>query len=845
MGFSRKSLARVRMCRSRTGHASFLALLLCGGVSMALVGAHRVPHASPQLPSVSALSEESVPRSDPEQVREILDSYCVVCHSRTLRSGGIALDLLDLENPAGDAEVWERVIRKLRARTMPPGGVPRPDEAGYDAATSWLETEIDREWRVDPNPGRANPVHRLNRVEYNNAVKDLLAVDVDVTSLLPGDETADGSFDNLADALSISTVHMERYMSVARHVTRLAVGLRPGNPTVETFEVPLHVVQDQRQDEDLPFGSRGGIAVPFNFPVDGEYSIRVRLRANWQDYLLGMGWPQQLDVRLDGELLRRVMIGGEAPGRPAPISYTGPGERGDPEWEEYMLTADDGLELRVAVQAGPRIVGVSFVRELWEPGDVPQPIQRGRLIANDDLYMDYQSLHSVEIGGPYQGVGQVTRTPSQAEIFVCHPDQGIAEEVCARQILRRLARRAYRRPVTDEDVQTLLAFFDEGREEGGSFESGVQFALEFLLSDPDFLLRVTREPEGAEQGVAHRLSDIEIASRLSFFLWSSVPDEELLSAAERGELSDPVGLEIQVLRMLSDPRTSDALVDGFAAQWLNIRRVSEVIVDPRFYPNFDESLLEAFQRETELFVASTLREDRSVLDLLTADYTFVNERLARHYGFPGVYGSRFRRVTLPDVDQRGGLMGHGGLMAATSYPDRTSPVLRGKWLLDNVLGSPAPPPLPNVPEFPENEPGTAPRTVRDRLEQHRTDPICSACHSVIDPLGFALENFDAIGGWRTRDEVGQPIDALGNWPGGQALDGFSGLREMLVNPPDRFVGTVTEKLMSYALGRRLEYYDRPAVRQIVERSRSDGYRWSSIILGIVESPSFLMSMAAG
>ena len=837
--------------RLRAGHASLLALVFGAGVSIVVLGGHGVAARLPRASALSAHPPEAAHASqtDPQEVREILDRYCVACHSETLRSGGLALDMLDVEDPAADPQDWERAIRKLRARTMPPGGVPRPDEAGYEAVATWLENEIDRAWTANPNPGRASAVHRLNRLEYNNAVRDLFALDVDVTSLLPGDETADGSFDNFAAVLSISTAHMERYMSVARQVTRLATGLPPETPVVETFEVPLHVVQDQRQSEDLPFGSRGGVAVRFNFPVDGEYVIRVRLRTNWQDYIMGMGRPQQVDVRLDGELLRRFTIGGEAPGRPAPMSFTGPGERGDPAWEVYMRMADEGLEVRVPIAAGPRIVGVSFVRELWEPGGVPQPIQRGRLLANDELYMDYQSVHSVEIGGPYQVTGPatdlaVTDTDSRREIFVCHPNRGAEEEVCATEILTRLARRAYRRPVTDQDVQTLLGFFQRGRESRGSFEAGIQFALEYLLSDPDFLLRVIRDPVGADAGEVYRLSDLEVASRLSFFLWSSIPDEELLDLAERGELTNPEVREAQVRRMLADPRATDALVDGFAAQWLNVRRVGEVVVDPLVYPNFDESLLEAFQRETELFVGNTIREDRSILELLTADYTYVNRRLARHYGFGGIYGSRFRRITLPDPEQRGGLLAQGGMLAATSYPGRTSPVLRGKWLLDNVIGSPPPTPPPNVSEFPENESGAAPQSVRERLERHRADFACATCHSLIDPLGFALENFDAIGGWRTFDESGNAIDALGSWPGGRELNGFSDLRAMLVDPPERFVGTVTEKLMSYALGRRLEYYDRPAVRRIVQRSQADDYRWSSIILGIVESPSFLMRTAS-
>jgi hypothetical protein len=709
---------------------------------------------------------------------------------------------------------------------------------------SWLESEIDRTWAANPNPGRVNAVHRLNRTEYNNAIRDLFALDLDVTPLLPGDETADGSFDNFADVLTISTAHLERYLSVARQVTRLATGLPPASPGLSRFEIPLHVVQDDRQSEDLPFGSRGGIAIPYHFPVDGEYLIKVRLRRQYQDYIMGMGWPQQLDVRLDGRLLKRFTVGGSAPGRPAAASYAGDGEpgfAGAPEWEAYMqLTGDAGLELRVPVQAGPRIVGVSFVRELWEPEGLPQPLQRGRVLTNDQIYMDHASVGSVQIGGPFTVTGPATDTPSRRAIFACQPRRQREESACAIRILSRLAKLAYRRPVTNADLRTLVEFFDNGRRDGGSFDTGIQFALERMLVDPDFLLRVYREPADGKQKT-YRLSDIELASRLSFFLWSSIPDEPLIDLARTGDLSRPQVLERQVRRMLSDPRALGALVADFAAQWLNLRRVAEVVVHPDFYPNFDESLLNAFRQETELFVASTLREDRSVLDLLSANYTFVNERLARHYGIRGVYGSRFRRVTLPDPAERGGLLAHGSLLATTSYPDRTSPVLRGKYLLDNIFGLQVPPPPPNVDTtLPEPKPGATPPTIRERLAQHRRDPVCSSCHSVIDPPGFALENFDAIGGWRTVDEAGRPVDAAGTLVNGAAIEGLAGLRAYLLERPDRFPHTMAEKLLAYALGRRLDYYDRPAVRRIVRDAAATDYRWSSIVLGIVKSPSFQM-----
>ena len=770
--------------------------------------------------------------------KAMLDAYCVGCHNQKLRTAGLALDTVDSSSPSRDPELWERVIARLRAGSMPPPGLPRPGPAQYRAVANTLENEIDRAWSAHPNPGRMSAVHRLNRAEYNNAIRDLLALDLDVKPLLPGDETADGSFDNFADVLSISTAHLERYMSVARQVTRLATGLPPTGPRIETFEIPLHVVQDDRQDEDLPLGTRGGIAIRHDFPVNGQYLIKVRLGRQYQDYLKGMGWPQRLDIRLDGKLLKRFIAGGGAKGRAAAASYAGDGEpgfAGDPEWEEYMQTGGDaGLEIKVPVHAGLHLVGVSFVRELWEPEGLPQPLQRGRVIADDQVYMGYASVGSVQIGGPYGDSGTAKGTLSRRAIFVCQPKAPAEEQPCAAKILSRVARLAYRRPVTEKDTRTLLQFYDSGRRSEASFDAGIQFALERILVDPDFLLRVHRGSP------ANRLSDLEVASRLSFFLWSSIPDERLLGLAERGQLTRPQTLEAEVRRMLADPRSTEALVNNFAAQWLNLRRVSEVVVDPERYPNYDESLLQAFQQETEMFLAGSLREDRSVTDLLDANYTFVNERLARHYGIPAIYGSRFRRVSLPNHDQRGGLLAQGALLATTSYPDRTSPVLRGKWLLNNIFGLPVPQPPPGLDTNLDTKGGAASKSIRERLAQHRRDPSCNSCHSVIDPLGFALENFDVIGGWRTVDESGRPVDASGATTSGAKVEGLRGLRALLLDQPEQFPRTVTEKLMAYALGRRLEYYDRPAVRKIVREAASNDFRWSSIILGIVGSPSFLM-----
>jgi len=776
--------------------------------------------------------------------RALLDKYCVTCHNQKLKTAGLALDSLDAAAPAAHADEWERVIRRLRTSTMPPRGLPRPDQLTYDTVAVSLETELDRDADAHPNPGRTNSVHRLNRTEYHNAIRDLFAMDVDVAALLPGDETADGGFDNNADVLSITTSHLERYLSAARQITRLATGLPPAKPGTETFKVPLHIVQDDQQSEDLPFGSRGGLAVRYDFPADGEYLIKVRLRRQYQDHIMGMGWPQKLDIRVDGKLIKQFTVGGKAPGRPSPSSFAGAGNSfGDPGWEQYMLHADDGLEVRIPVKAGPRVVGAAFLREVFEPEFVPQPLQRGRVITNDEIYMENAAVESVQIGGPYQAATIGKDTPSRKQIYICEPKAAAEEKACATKILARIARLAYRRPTTDRDVQMLLGFFDNGRKDGGSFDSGIQFALERLLVDPDFLLRVQKDPAGVAAGQPYKVSGRELASRLSFFLWSSIPDETLLNLGESGRLSDPKVLDQQVRRMLADPRSNDALVNDFAAQWLNLRRVGEVVVDPRYYPNFDENLLQAFEQETKMFVGSTLLEDRSIMDLVKADYTFVNERLARHYGIPGIYGPRFRRVTLPDTEQRGGLLGQGALLAATSYPDRTSPVLRGKWLLDNIFGMPPPPPPPGVTNSLVDKPGARPATIRERLEQHRTDRVCTTCHATIDPIGFSLENFDAIGGWRSKDEGGNPVDSAGLWPSGRKIDGFTGLRQMLLDRPEAFAGMLTEKLMAYGLGRRIEYYDRPAVRKIVKDAAAQNYRWSALISGIVQSPAFQMRAA--
>ena len=779
-----------------------------------------------------------------DDMRQMVNTYCLACHNDALATSGLSLQQVDFANPGPHAEILEAVVKKLSARMMPPSGMPHPNFETYEIVTEWLQNELDKAWAANPDPGRIAPIHRMNRYEYNNTINNLLGLDVNVMDLLPGDPTADGSFDNIATSLPFTTAHMERYMSVARQVTRLATGLAPLNPSVSTHEIPVYMSQDWRQTEDMPFGSRGGISVSHNFPVDGEYQFKVDLETNYQDYVKGLGWAQLLEVRLDGRLLERFTVGGEAPGIPTPLSFSGTGEPGSIDWEQYMLyRATEGLEVRAPVQAGPHQVTVSYVRQQIEKEGIPQPRQGGRLPANSEAYLDYQKVHAVEIGGPYATAEGIRESPSYNLIFSCYPERLAEETTCAAQILSRVARQAYRRPVTEEDATLLLEFFDRGREQGGSFDHGIQFALEFMLSDPDFLIRSYSDTEQFSDGAIYELNDLELASRLAFFIWSSAPDETLLELAERGRLSDPVVYDQQVRRMLADERGVNTLVEDFAAQWLNLRRLDEVTINTVLFPHYDVSLLEAFGRETELFIRETLRTDSSILDLLSADYTFVNERLARHYGVEGIYGSRFRKVELRDNTQRGGLLAHGALLTVTSYPGRTSPVLRGKWLLDNLLGTPPPSPPSNVPALTEVNTGQIPKGIRERLAQHRSDPVCSSCHTVIDPIGFALENFDVIGAWREFDEVGNPVDPSGNYPGGVEFAGFADLRDWMLERGDRFAHNVTEKLMTYALGRRVEYYDQPVIRQIVREAASENYSWSSILLGVVKSAPFKMSRA--
>jgi mono/diheme cytochrome c family protein len=773
--------------------------------------------------------------------------YCVTCHNDRLKTAGLLLDPSALARIGDAPEVWERVAAKLRMGAMPPPGAARPDRAALDGLTAWIEGALDRGAEARPDPGRASSVHRLNRAEYRNAVRDLLALDVDVATLLPGDDIDEQGFDNMADVLTVSPLLFERYLAAARKLARLAVGRPPLAPSIESYKMPILLAQDDRMADDLPFGSRGGAAIGHYFPVDGEYEIGIRLQRNYVNYIRGLGTRQQLDVRLDGTLVKRFGVGGEAKGRPAPASYAG-NIFGDPEWEEYALYSDAGLTLRLKVPAGPRTIGVSFARTFTADEGVLQPRQSVFAEAINDKRDGDAAIEEVTIGGPLtvDGPGD---TPSRRRIFVCRPDRGAStaaaatsrerddERVCARRILSHLARRAYRRPARSDDVDTLMTFYAAGRMEG-SFDAGIQAALERLLIAPDFLFRLERDPAGAAPGTVHPVGDIELASRLSFFLWSSIPDDTLLDLAERGELRKRAVLEAQVSRMLADER-SRALVDNFAGQWLRLRDLPGLTPDPIAFPEFDENLREAFRRETELLVESQLGEDRSVAALLDAGYTFVNERLARHYGIPNVYGSHFRRVPLSGAlaARRGGILGHGSLLAVTSYPNRTSPVLRGKWVLANMFGTPPPPPPPNVSDLPARGEGGEAATVRERMAQHRKNAACAVCHAPMDPMGLALENYDAIGAWRTA-EGALPIDVSAELPDGTRFDGPDGLRTLLVERREQFVRTVTEKLLSYATGRPVGHSGRAHVRAIVRRAAAEEHRWSALIREVVQSVPF-------
>ena len=798
---------------------------LVGSLCLAAVGAGSV-HEGGRLSAVGGQTQRAVSEATSSEYRAVLDRYCVTCHNERLQTGGLALDKLDLSNVGRGGEVWEKVTRKLRLREMPPTGRPRPDEATYDGFASWLERSLDAVAIARPNPGRP-ALHRLNRTEYANAIRDLLALEIDASAFLPPDDSTYG-FDNIADVLGVSPELLESYVTAAQKISRVAVG----NPAVSPISKTYRTAADQTQDyhlEGLPFGTRGGMLVRHHFPLDGEYEIRVQLTRSQLRQVRGLQEPHDLEIAVDGSRVQLFTLEGGSH-MYAEKTYDGP---------TPSLTADEGLRIRVPITAGPRVISATFpvmtsalAEDMIKPSSLKSYVTGGM-----NAVKGLPHVGSIIVTGPYEP-RRPEGTPSQRRIFTCYPTTDNDELPCAKEIISAFAHRAYRGAVAEADLQGLLDFYDEGRRTG-DFDAGIEMAVWRILSGPRFVFRFESDPEDIAPETVYRITDFELASRLSFFLWSSIPDAQLLDVAASGELRRPAILEREVHRMLADQR-SQALVKNFAGQWLSLRKLERTNPDSGRFPDFDNNLRQALRRETELFFDSIMREDRSVLDLLNADYTFVNERLARHYGIPNVLGSRFRRITVPD--QRRGLLGHGSILTVTSYPTRTSPVQRGKWVLETLMGSPPPPPPPDVPDLNESEKDETGKvlSMRDRLARHRANAVCANCHNRMDPPGLALEQFDAVGRWRDT-----PINASGVLPDGTKFDGPAGLREALMRRPNIFVHTMTEKLLTYALGRGLEYYDGPAIRAIMRDSADSNYAFASLIMGVAKSVPFQMQMSAG
>jgi mono/diheme cytochrome c family protein len=756
------------------------------------------------VPFASATEVAAVPA--------LVRQYCADCHDSDIQKGGLDLDSIREDELGRHAEVWENVIRKLRTRQMPPPDKKRPDERAYEQMISHLASSLDAVSMEKPNPGRTEALRRLNRTEYRNAIRDLLELEMDAGMLLPKEDASHG-FDNVTVG-GLSPTLLERYISAAQKISRLAIGRPSRSEGGVTFRIPADVTQEDHVP-GLPLGTRGGTVISHSFPRDAVYEIQVRLARDRNEEVEGLREEHEMVVLLDREEVKSFTI--------AP-----------PRGHRNFELVDQHLKVRLPVTAGPRIVGVTFLKK----GSSLFETKRQPYAARFNMHRHPRAspaVYQISINGPYDATGPGD-TPSRARIFVSRPDTPEQDESRAEEILSILTRRAYRRPVTAEDLEGPMAFYREGYLEDG-FEAGLEEALSAILVSPEFLFRIEQEPEGMPPGGAYRISDLELASRLSFFLWSSIPDDALLEAAVRGDLSKPALLEKETRRMLADPR-SRALADNFAGQWLHLRNLESFNPDLRLFPDFDDNLRQSFRQETELLFDSMVREDRSVLDLLKADYTFLNERLAKHYGIPHVYGSRFRRVPLPEESRRGGVLRHGSILSVTSYATRTSPVIRGDWILQNILGTPTPPPPADVPDLDDNT-VSAMLSGRERLAEHRANPACASCHNLMDPIGFALENFDAVGRWRTM-EAGRPVDASGGLPDGSTFEGVRGLEQALLNRPELFVGTVTEKLMTFAQGRGMEYYDAPAVRQVVREAQADAYKFSSIIIGIVNSTPFQM-----
>ncbi len=801
--------------------------------------------------------------------RATVVEFCIDCHNDVEQVGNLTLESRDLHAVATDAAVWEKAVRKLRGGMMPPADGPPLDPARRELLAAWLEDELDAAAAAHPNPGRTVPFHRLNRSEYHNAIRDLLALDVDVADRLPADDSSYG-FDNIAGVLKVSPTLLERYLSAADEISRMAVGLPAPFETIDYFRVPDDRSQEARLP-GMPFGTRGGTRIDYVFPVDGEYTIALDLARNLNESVPLYAEAQHLEVSIDGERLA-VFTLPAVPERSEAEKDEGLVNPGISQLSSSLFLSredralrdriDEDWAVRVPVRAGQRSVVATFVAQtaaLDETHRLPfeRPFPSG---VNIPETRKGAYLRSLEISGPYnvaaRGAAAASTSDSRRQLFVCEPagDGAALDRACAREILSTLARRAYRRPVDDADIEPLLEFFDAGAgsadgdsADGDSmlpgFDAGIQLALKRLLVSPEFLFRIEQAPAGLPPGSAYPVSDIALASRLSFFLWSSLPDDELLAAAEAGRLNDDDELRRQVERMIADPR-ADAFIENFAGQWLFLRNLEAIVPVQSNFPDFDDTLRQGLRRETELFFGSVLREGRGARELLTAEYTFLNERVAAHYGIGGIKGSHFRRVELDPANHRSGLLGQGSILTVTSYPDRTSPVIRGKWLLENLLGTPPPAPPPDVPGLVETDGSGTELSMRERLAAHRSSPTCASCHALMDPLGFALENFNAVGQYRTLGDAGESIDAAGVWPDGSEFEGVDGLRTSLLSS-DLFLLTLTEKLMTYALGRGVEYYDMPAIRRIVGESADGDYPLAGLVEGVVLSDAFRMRRADG
>ena len=763
------------------------------------------------LASFCAIALAQSPRAFTEQ-------YCTGCHNQRLKLGELVLEGLDPARPASALATWERVIRKLRAGAMPPAGLPKPPERDRAQFIAALETRLDAAARERPDPGRP-PLHRLNRAEYANAIRDLLDLEIDAPALLPPDDSAFG-FDNISDVLGLSPSLQERYLAAASNIASLATGNPSRTPASTTWRVPQDLSQNRHID-GMPLGTMGGIKARYNFPLDGEYELQAKLYRTNLNIMRGLEFPHDVEFTIGGERVHLARIGGT---QDLASLFEQPTETGD--------AVDARMRIRVNVKAGPREVTAAFLEEQVSGPARLQAFVRSS-VDNFD-WTGWPHIQTFTITGPFNATGPGD-TPARRKIFTCKEQT----PACARQILSAIARRAYRRPLTDDDLARITEFFEIGRKMGG-FERGIEAGLERILASPNFVFRAERDPQGAQPGSVNRVSDLELASRLSFFLWSSIPDDALLDLAARGRLKDPATLEAQVRRMLRDPK-SRALIDNFAGQWLQLRNVRNIFPNSDLFPDFDENLRRSMRQETELLFENVLRQDRSVLELLTADYTFLNDRLAQHYGIPGIHGSHFRSVPVTQ-DFRRGLLGHASILSITSKAERTSPVVRGKWILENLLGMPVPPPPADVPPLPERKAGEAPRSMREQMVLHRANVVCANCHKIMDPVGLALENFDAVGAWRTIDGA-TPVDASAELADGTKINGVVELRNAILSRPEMFAGTVTEKLLTYALGRGVDHRDMPAVRAILRDAAPRQYRFQDLILGVVRSTPFQMRTA--